>query len=454
MDQAVLARVVPFFGIMLLIAVSLAMSSNWRLALKRWPLIAWGFGLQFIFAAIILKVEIAQVIFTKFNDAFVAVINCSNAGAEFVFGPAAPGGYGPGDFATVEFVQKSVEAGLDTSKPAPTNGFFSIAFMVLPTIIFFSALTSILYHLNILQQIVKGIAIVMQKTLGTSGAETLSAAANIFVGQTEAPLIVKPYLPRMTKSELMTVMVGGFATVAGGVMAAYVTMLSAKLPSIAGHLLAASIMSAPAALVFGKLMQPEEENPETGKTLHVAFEKESVNVLDAAALGTSDGLKLALNVGAMLIAFLALIALLDLMLGGIGSLFFGEDVPAWFTLRGIVGYIFAIPAWFLGVTDWTEAVKVGQLLGVKMVANEFVAYLDLSTMMNGDSPISERSAIIASYALCGFANLGSIGIQIGGLSAIAPSRRQDLSRLAFRAMLAGTFAANATGCVAAVLLPV
>jgi CNT family concentrative nucleoside transporter len=258
----------------------------------------------------------------------------------------------------------------------------------------------------------------------------------------------------MTKSELMTVMVGGFATVAGGVMAAYVAMLSKSLPTIAGHLLAASIMSAPAALVFGKLMQPEEEEPETGKTLHVSFEKESVNVLDAAAIGTSDGLKLALNVGAMLIAFLALIALLDLMLGGIGSMIYGDEIPKWLTIRGIAGYIFAGPAYLLGVTDWNEAVQVGQLLGVKFAANEFVAYSDMSVMMAGESPLSERSALIASYALCGFANLGSIGIQIGGLSAIAPNQRQNLSRLAFRAMLAGTFAANATGCVAAVFLPV
>jgi len=444
-------RVVPFFGILLLIGITLLMSSNWRLALKRWPLIVLGFVLQFVFAAIILKVDLARDAFAKFNDGFMAVINCTNAGAEFVFGPGVPGGFD--DFATVQYVDNAVAAG--TAVPPaqkPTNGFFMIAFMVLPTIVFFSALTSILYHLNILQWVVKGIAWVMQRTLGTSGAETLSAAANIFVGQTEAPLVVKPYLARMTKSELMSVMVGGFATVAGGVMAAYVTMLATKMPDIAGHLLAASIMSAPAALVFGKLMQPEEEEPETGKSLHVAFEKESVNVLDAAAIGTSDGLKLALNVGAMLIAFLALIALIDLGMATIGGWMFGEQVPAWFTMRGIAGYIFAIPAWTMGITDWEEARQVGQLLGIKLVANEFVAYLDLSSIMNGENPLSQRSAIIASYALCGFANLGSIGIQIGGLSAIAPNRRQDLSRLALRAMIAGTFAANATGCVAAVLL--
>jgi CNT family concentrative nucleoside transporter len=450
----ILTRLVPIVGMIFLVMVALALSTNRKAAIARWDLIAWGFGLQLLFALIILKFPPAELLFKKFNEIFIAIINCTNAGAEFVFGPLVPFGEGP-DFATTGYADAAAAAGGQPENPQGANFFFSIAFMVLPTIVFFSALTSILYHLNILQRIVKAIALVMQKTLKTSGAETLSAAANIFVGQTEAPLVVKPYLPKMTKSELMTVMTGGFATVAGGVMAAYVFMLVDAIPNIAGHLLAASIMSAPAALVFGKLMVPETEEAETAATLHVTFEKESVNVLDAAAIGTTDGLRLALNVGAMLLSFLALIALVDLGLKSVGLLFFTEETyPEWLTLRGIVGFIFTIPAFLLGITDWNEAQVVGQLLGVKMIANEFVAYIDLGQALSGESPLlSKRSAIIASYALCGFANVGSIGIQIGGLSALAPNRRADLSRLALRAMIAGTLAANATACVAALMLP-
>jgi CNT family concentrative nucleoside transporter len=445
-------RVVAGVGILFILGVALLMSSDRKLALKRWPLIAWGFGLQFLFAILIFKAPPIRAAFDWFNEAFIAVINCTNAGAEFVFGPLVPGGFG--DFATTGYVEGSTTAAAAPGTPKPANGFFVIATMVLPTIIFFSALTSILYHLNLLQKVVLGIAWVMQKSLRTSGAETLSAAANIFVGQTEAPLVVKPFLARMTKSELMTVMTGGFATVAGGVMAAYVGMLVTAIPDIAGHLLAASIMSAPAALVIGKMMVPETEEPETAGTLTVSMEKQSVNALDAAAIGTSEGVQLALNVGGMLIAFLALVALLDLLFATAGSAIFSspEAVPAWFNLRGILGYLFSVPAYLLGITDWNEALRVGQLLGMKMAANEFVAYLDLASIMGGDSPLSQRTATIASYALCGFANLGSIGIQIGGLSVIAPSRRADLSRLAFRAMIAGTLAANATACVAGVLL--
>ncbi len=438
------SRVVAFFGIFIMMGICLAVSTDRKAALSRWQLIVWGLGLQFVFGLLVLKTPVGQGFFSWFNDAFTSVVNCTSAGSGFVFGALASP---PGDasFATVEYAN-AVAAGNATVR----NNGVVFAFFVLSSIVFFSALTSILYHLGILQMVVKGIAWVMMRTMKTSGAETLSASANIFVGQTEAPLIVKPFLNKMTNSELMTVMTGGFATVAGGVMAAYVGMLGPSIPNIAGHLLAASIMSAPAALLFGKLMVPETDKPETGDTLHISVEKESVNVLDAAAIGTSDGVKLAINVAGMLVAFIALIALVDLLLKGTAGIFMSE-VPTWLNLRDIVGQLFAPLAYILGITDWNEAVKVGQLLGVKMVANEFVAYLDLARLGEAGE-LSVRARIITAYALCGFANFGSIGIQIGGLAVIAPDRRKDLSRLALRAMFAGTLAANATGCVAAILI--
>jgi len=423
-------RLIPFVGIAVMVAICLAMSTNRGAALKRWDLIAWGFGLQFVFALLILKTEPGAWLFSAANDVFIGVIGATQAGSEFVFGPLA-------------------------KNPSPVSMGPIIAFYVLPTIIFFSALMSVLYHLGVMQKVVRGLAWVMQRTLKTSGAETLSASANIFVGQTEAPLVVRPFIGKMTQSELMTVMVGGFATVAGGVMAAYVSFLQNSIPNIAGHLMAASVMSAPAALIFGKLMVPETETPETAGTLPINVEKETTNVLDAATVGTTEGVRLAINVGGMLIAFLALIALVDICLGGIGKAIFGGTVPTWYSewvnLRAAVGAVFAPLAWLMGITEWGDAVQVGRLMGIKMVANEFVAYIDLGAI--GDAgAISERSRIIATYALCGFANFGSIGIQIGGLAVMAPERRADLSRLALRAMLAGTFAANATGCVAAILI--
>lgn len=437
-------RIVPIFGLIIQMGICVALSTDRKAALRRWDLILWAMGLQFGFAILILKTPFGEKFFEWFNDAFLAVVNCTYAGAQFVFGPLATE-FGPRNVATVGYVQE-----ITAGNAQAQNGGFIFAFFVLSTIVFFSALTSILYHMGVLQLVVKGIAWVMMRTMKTSGAETLSASANIFVGQTEAPLIVKPFLNKMTNSELMTVMTGGFATVAGGVMASYVGMLGHSIPGIAGHLLAASIMSAPAALLFGKLMVPETGIPETASSLNVTVEKESVNLLDAAAIGTSDGVKLAINVGGMLLAFIALIALVDLVLAQSAHLFVSET-PKWLNLRTLVGYLFAPLAYLLGITDWQEATRVGQLLGVKMVANEFVAYLDLATMGEANE-LSPRSRIIAAYALCGFANFGSIGIQIGGLSVIAPGRRQDLSRLALRAMFAGTLAANATGCVAAVLI--
>lgn len=422
-----LERLVPLLGLTAFVGIALLLSTNRRAAIRRWDLILWGFGLQFICALLVLRTETGQYLMRKFNDGFVAVVNVTQAGSGFLFNPL-----------------------LD-----PSRFGFIVAFQVLPTIIFFSALMSLLYHFGILQVVVRALAWLMHKTMRTSGAETLSAAGNIFVGQTEAPLMVRPFLPRMTRSELMTVMTGGFATVAGGVMAAYVGMLDPHIPGIAGHLLAASLMSAPAALLFGKLMVPETETPETADSVRVHVERPSANAFDAITLGTREGLSLALNVGAMLLVFLAMIALVDLMLTAVGKgIWFSQ--PEWWSLRGLVGFVFAPVAWVMGVTDWNEALQVGRLLGVKMVTNEFVAYDDLARMLNTTTEaapvLSDRARVIATYALCGFANFGSIGIQIGGLSLMAPERRVDLSQLALRAMIAGTLACNATACVAAILL--
>jgi CNT family concentrative nucleoside transporter len=318
---------------------------------------------------------------------------------------------------------------------------------VLPTIIFFSSLMAVMYHLGIMQFIVKAFASVMQRTMGTSGAETLSATGNIFVGQTEAPLLIKPFVETMTRSELMAVMTAGFATVAGGVMAAYVGMLLPYFPDIAGHLMAASVMSAPAALVVAKLMYPEEEVPKTATSLELAVESNDVNVIDAAARGAGEGLHLALNVGAMLLAFVALVFMLDAILG----LAFGLVGIDGVSLQMILGWLFAPVAWLMGV-PWSEAGQVGALLGLRTALNEFFAFLQLSAILGDGSILSPRSIIITTYALSGFANFSSIAIQIGGIGGIAPSRRHDLSSLGLRAMIGGTLAAFMTATVAGMLV--
>jgi CNT family concentrative nucleoside transporter len=381
-----------------------------------------------LFALLVLKTNWGRGFFRVVNDVFVALLSYTNAGASFVFGnlvkPVVPVSGGEG------------------SVPLLAN----FAFSVLPTIIFFSALMTILYYLGLMQRVVKGVAWLMQRTLGTSGAETTSVAGNIFVGQTEAPLLVKPFIEKMTMSELNTVMVGGFATVAGGVMAAYVAMLAGSFPTIAGHLLAASIMAAPAAIVVSKMLVPETAQPETAETLHMELEQDHSNVIDAAAGGAADGMRLALNVGAMLIAFLALIALFNGILGWGLGLFGVEGV----TFEMVLGYAFAPVAWLIGV-PMSDAAQIGSLFGVKMVANEFVAFQMLADGLASGSTLSPKSVIIATYALTGFANFSSIAIQIGGIGGIAPSRRQDLSKLGLRAMLGGTTATWMTATLAGVL---
>jgi len=339
-------------------------------------------------------------------------------------------------------------------------GIYVFAFRVAPTIIFFSAFISVLYYLGVIQKIIAGIAFVMRKTMGTSGAETLSVSANIFVGQTEAPFLIKPFLDKMTYSEVNAVMVGGFATIAGGVLAAYIGMGISPT-----HLIVASVMSAPAALVMAKLLVPETEHSETAGDAKLPKIHVGENLVDAAARGTTDGLKLALNVMAMLIAFIALIALVDWILGGIDAVVDGRwlggeafavgsgvEYKGWFpgSLRTLFGTVFAPLAWVMGVS-WAEAAEVGNLLGTKICVNEFVAYAELSKLI-GSGRLSERSIVIATYALCGFANFASVGIQIGGISALSPSRRADLAKLGLRAMFGGAFASWMTATVAGLLL--
>jgi CNT family concentrative nucleoside transporter len=469
-DTSPLNKLVSLFGIFALLGVAYLMSTN-RQAIN-WQLVATGIGLQLLFAIFIFYVPGGQALFEFATEGVKKLLDFTSAGSKFIF-------------------QSNV---LQEWHPALKN----FAFSVLPTIIFFSSLMTILYHLGVMQKLVYFFAYFMQKLLNTSGAETLSAAANIFVGQTEAPLVVKPYVEDMTVSELMVVMTGGFATVAGGVMAIYVGMLEPIFPDIAGHLISASVMSAPAALVIAKIMYPETEVPETSGDLELNEESPDENLLGAASRGAGEGLTLALNVGAMLLAFLALIALVNYVIG-LPSLMWnkqqlealaeyynaqGMAVPdgctlnavkdaavrdcavqmnaaagspdLWvapnITLEKIFGYIFWPFAWLMGV-PFDDCYLIAQLLGEKMVVNELVAYSSLAEMLqNPDVQLSSRSVVIATYALCGFANFGSIGIQLGGIGGIAPSREGDLAKIALRAMIGGTLAAFMTATVAGVLV--
>ena len=314
----------------------------------------------------------------------------------------------------------------------------NFAFRILPTLIFFSSLITVLYHLGVMQFLVKNTARIMQKTMGTSGSETLCISGNIFVGQTEAPLLVQPFVSTMTNSELTAVMIGGFATVAGGVMAMYVSMLG-DVPGIAGHLLAASIMSAPAALVVAKIIYPETEESKTKGDLVISIENNDDNVMEALSRGATNGMKLAANVAAMLIAFVAMIAMINALLGIFG-----------FSLEQILGLIFSPLAWTMGV-PWNEANLVGSLMGKKLVLTELIAYGDLSSSISNNL-LSERSAIISSYALCGFANFASIGIQLGGIGGIAPERRKDISKLGVKTMFGGALASWLTATIAGILI--
>jgi len=429
-------RAVSLLGLIVFVAFAWAISVN-RKAVQ-WRIVAWGTGLQFIFALLILKTAPGRKTFEILNDVFTKLLGYTTEGARFIFGNLVLNNVPVG---TADGPMGSISA---STSWAHTGAFF--AFNVLPTIIFFSSLMTLLYYFGIMQALVKAFAWVMLRTMGTSGAESLSAAGNIFMGQTEAPLLVKPFVRTMTKSELHSVMTGGFATVAGGVMAAYVGMLMAYFPSIAGHLIAASVMSAPAALAISKLMYPETEEPVTRGEMKIELEKVDANAIDAAARGASEGLGLALNVAAMLLAFIALLALFNGLLGWVAGLF-GADL----SIQMILGWIGAPVAWLMG-TPWKDAMAVGTLIGEKTAINEFVAYLHLAEMLQGDTGLSARSVVIATYALCGFANFSSIAIQIGGIGGLAPERRSDLSRLGMRAMIAGSLASFMTACVVGILL--
>lgn len=445
-------------GVMLLVAF--AMSKN-RKAIS-WRLVATGVAIQITLGLVTLSPP-GQWFFGGFTDVVNSLLGFTAAGSSFVFGDLAlQNNMALGTSVIPEPPVSDLAAHanwLATAKMAPLatpvaavgwrfiriGGYF--AFGVLPTIIFFSSLMAVLYHLGVMQLVVRLLATVMQKTLRTSGAETLSAAGNIFVGQTEAPLLVRPFLKDMTESELMAVMTGGFATVAGGVMIAYVGMLQGSFPDIAGHLLCASIMSAPAALVVAKVIIPEPD-PTASKTfgtLKVDLRSTDANVIDAAARGASEGLQLALNVGAMLLAFLALVAMFNGFIGWVGGLFGASGL----SLELILGYVLRPFAWIMGVR-WEDAGIVGSLLGIKTMVNEFVAYQVLSD--RAGELLSKRSLVIATYALCGFANFGSIGIQLGGISPLAPERRQDLARIGLRAMIGGTLAAFMTACVIGMMI--
>lgn len=435
----VLERLVGVVGMATMIGIA------WLLSKSRgkvnWRLVGMGVALQVVFGFLVLKTPFGRTLFEVANTAFIQLLGYTKQGASFIFG---------------NLVDYNVPVGLPTGEPpelAPLSSSdmwaftgASFAFLVLPTIIFFSSLMSVLYYVGAMQWVVKGIAWVMQRTMRTSGAETLSVAGNIFVGQTESPLLIRPFVGHMTVSELNTVMVGGFATIAGGVMAAYVGMLSPYFPDVAGHLLTASVMNAPAALLISKILVPELGEPVTKSSLQVTVEKTEANIIDAAAAGAAQGLKLALNVGAMLLAFIALIALANGIVGGVGGWFGHPEL----SLELMFGWVLSPLAFVMGA-PWADADVVGSLIGVKTVVNEFVAYLQLAGIMEGGG-LSPRGTVIATYALLGFANFSSIAIQIGGIGGIAPERRSDLSRLGVRAMIGGNLAAFMSASLAGMLL--
>ena len=419
-----------------LVGMAVFIGLGWLLSTDRsavkWRIVAWGLGLQFTLAVLILRTTPGLWLFDHARSAIHRVLGFTDAGAAFLFGNLYRGDAsvlgnlspGPGPINVIDGA---------TGDPVALG--FILAFHVLPTIIFFSSLMSVAYHLGVMQVLVNGMAKVMQKTMGTSGSESLSCAANVFVGQTEAPLVVRPYVASMTASELHAVMVGGFSTVAGGVLAAYT-----RFGMDPGHLLAASVMSAPAALVMAKLLLPETEVSQTQGNVTVRLERKTENIVDAAAQGAADGLMLALNVGAMLMAFVSLVALANFCLSWLP-----DPINS---LQDIFGWVFAPLAYVMGVES-SDVLKFGNLLGTKVAVNEFVAYLELAQMKDSVSP---RTFLIATYALCGFANFSSIAIQIGGIGGIAPERRKDLARLGLRAMFGGALASWLTACVAGILL--
>jgi CNT family concentrative nucleoside transporter len=412
-------RAVSAFGMLVMMSLAFALCPSDRRRLVKLRTVGGGLLILIAFALVVLRTP-ANRLFLLANDGVDRLLAFSRDGAGFVFGRLATD---PQSFGMI------------------------FAFQVLPTILFFSALMSLLYHLRVMPFVIESMGRFLSRVLGTSGAETFSTVADVFVGQTEAPLVIKPYLAKMSVSELNACMVAGFATTAGGVLAAYVAMLGSAVPGIAGHLIACSVMSAPASLVIAKLILPEVANVDATREASINVPSSSENVLDALAQGTTDGIQLAVNVGGMLIVFLAMTAMLNAALG-----YFGGLIGHPLSLELILGWLFSPLAWVMGVPS-ADVTKVAQLLGQKTVLNEFVAYSHMAEMLAKDPHwLSERGRVITAYALCGFANFGSIGIQIGGYSGLAPERRADISRLAFRAMLGGLLATCLVACVAGVML--
>jgi concentrative nucleoside transporter, CNT family len=410
-------RLQPLVGLIVIMTIAYAISTNRRAIDRR--TVVWGLSLQILFALIVLKTATGRQLFQTLGGVINRLLDFASVGSSMVFGPL-------GD--------KTVWPRIMNTVLGPEGAQYAVlfAFQVLPTIIFIAALFAVLYYFGVMQLVVRAFAILMRRVMRASGAESLNVAASIFMGQTEAPLTIRPYLPRMTESELMTVMTSGMAHISGGIMAAYILFgIEAQ------HLLTAVIMTAPGTLMMAKMFVPETEVPETTGTIKLEIERTDVNVIDAAGRGTSEGLQLALNVGAMLISFLALVALVNALLGLVHL-----------SLQQIFGWVFAPVAWSMGV-PWRDAPTIGNLLGTRMALNEFVAYSQLGPMK---ATLDPRSFTIATFALCGFANFSSIGIQIGGIGALAPTRRHDLARLGFRAMLAGTLANFITATIAGFLL--
>lgn len=399
------------FGLFTLLAIAYFLSEN-KNAIN-YKTVVYGLIFQLGFALFILKTPFGAPIFSLLDTSINILISFSSSGSDFLFKSYIDGvGFHP--------------------------GLINFAFSTLPTIIFFSSLVAVLYHFGILQTVIRFIAKKMQQTLGTSGSETLSVAGNIFLGQTESPLMVRPFVSKMTNSELMAVMTGGFATVSGGVLAIYVSWLT-DIPGIAGHLLAASVMSAPAALVVAKIIYPETQESKTTGDLNINIEQTNINAMEALSNGATDGLKLAANIAAMLIAFISFVAMVNYFLSFAGT-----------SMEEIFGIIFRPLAWTMGV-PWNEAQLVGMLMGKKIVLTELVAYGDLQVLIR-EGAISQRSAIISTYALCGFSNFASIGIQLGGIGAMAPDRKKDLAKLVTKAMFGGAIASWLTATIAGILL--
>jgi CNT family concentrative nucleoside transporter len=422
------------FGLAVLVGIAFLFSNNKRAV--SWKLVASGVALQLVFATLVLKLPFGRDVFNTVALGFVKLLDFVRVGSEFIFGTF-----------------------MDTTKFG-----FVFAVQVLPTIVFFASLTGVLYHLGVMQRIVRGMAWIITKVMNVSGAETTSVCASVFIGQTEAPLTIKPYIERMTQSELMTVMIGGMAHIAGSVMAAYVGLLGGDDPVqkqfFAKHLLTASVMAAPATLMLAKILVPETQEPLTRGTIKLEVEKTTANVIDAAATGAGDGLRLALNVGAMLLAFIALIALVNAPIQWLGAHAWsdgGASINAWLSasagrpvelsLQTVFGWVLSPLAWLIGV-PWQDANLVGSFIGEKVVVNEFVAYVDMSRHLG---EMTQQSQLIATYALCGFANFSSIAIQIGGIGSLAPSRRADLARFGLRAVLGGSLATFMTATIAGVL---